>query len=77
MIAPMMTKIQRAIPASFMLTDLANAGVEMRLKNPAIKKMGKTLNIFSTPTPPFNSISLKYCIPYANVKPLFFFVLII
>ena len=50
-------KIQRATPASFKLTDLANAGVEMRLMIATIKPVLKNLNPFSIFYSPFKLAS--------------------
>jgi hypothetical protein len=47
MTAPIITKTQRAGPASLRLIDLANAGEATRVINPAIKATFNPLTLFS------------------------------
>jgi hypothetical protein len=47
MMAPMITKTQRAGPASFRLIDLANAGEAARVINPTINPTFNPFAVFS------------------------------
>jgi hypothetical protein len=67
--APMIMKIQRAIPASLRLIDLANAGVAIRVIKPTINPANQGFLPFNILHPPFlMGSTLIYCISCANVK---------
>jgi hypothetical protein len=75
MIAPMMIKIHKAIPASLKLIPLAYAGVAIParsgMNNPTIIPANQGFLPFNIPHSPFFIlwVQFKYCISYANVKP--------